>query len=130
SLSGAVLHRRSSVWRGRATLGRRPGAGRAYQPYRWQDRLEGLMTAEDRDDSGDEVGNAGALSAAQGSPADAADAAASPRSSAAKVDAQTLELRAAPAAVTRLNRRTLMVLIGGVALLVMMAAIWSLQPRE
>lgn len=88
------------------------------------------MSAEDRDDSGDEVGTVGAQGAAQGSPADGADAAAPPPSSASKVDAQTLELRAAPTAVTRLNRRTLMVLIGGVALLVMMATIWSLQPRE
>lgn len=87
------------------------------------------MRAEDRDDSDDEVGTVGAQGAAQGLPADAADTAAPP-SSAPKVDAQTLELRAAPAAVTRLNRRTLVVLMGAGAGLVMMAMLWSLQPRE
>lgn len=87
------------------------------------------MSAEDRDDSVDEVGAVGADDGFHASQAGAQRTAAA-SSSAPKVDAQTLELRAAPAAVTRLNRRTLMVLIGGVALLVMMATIWSLQPRE
>lgn len=88
------------------------------------------MSREDRDESLDEVDAVGTDGASHASQADAARTAAPSSSSAPKVDAQTLELRAAPAAVTRLNRRTLMVLIGGVALLVMMAAIWSLQPRE
>ncbi|AYN20101.1 TrbI/VirB10 family protein [Alcaligenes aquatilis] len=88
------------------------------------------MSAEDRDESLDEVDAVGTDGASHASQADAARTAAPSSSSAPKVDAKTLELRAAPAAVTRLNRRTLMVLIGGVALLVMMAAIWSLQPRE
>ena len=86
------------------------------------------MTAGDRDESLDEVGAAGTGGASQGFQAVADPTASS--SSTPKEDAQALELRAAPAAVTRLNRRTLMALLGGAALLVMMATIWSLQPRE
>lgn len=45
-----------------------------------------------------------------------------------KVAPESLALRAQPRAVTRLNRRTLAVLAGGLAMLVLAAAMWSLRP--
>jgi len=48
---------------------------------------------------------------------------------AGKVAPEALALRARPRPVTRLNRRMLMVLAGGVAVAVLGATIWSLQPR-
>lgn len=47
-----------------------------------------------------------------------------------KAPPETVELRAAPQPVTRLNRRTLAVGIGAVALAVTGATLWSLQPRS
>jgi type IV secretory pathway VirB10-like protein len=52
-----------------------------------------------------------------------------------KVDPATLELRAPPRPVTRLNRRTLMLVLGVLAAAVLGATLWSLQsnrggPRE
>ncbi|KDC32841.1 conjugation TrbI-like protein [Bordetella bronchiseptica F4563] len=46
-----------------------------------------------------------------------------------KLPPETVELRAAPRRVTRLNRRTLVIGIGVVSLAVLGATLWSLQPR-
>lgn len=48
----------------------------------------------------------------------------------AKVAPETVALRAQPRAVTRLNRRTLAVLIGGLSAAVLGALMWSLQPQR
>ena len=48
---------------------------------------------------------------------------------AGKVAPEAVALRAQPHPVTRLNRRTLAILIGGSAAAVLGATIWSLQPR-
>jgi type IV secretion system protein TrbI len=45
-----------------------------------------------------------------------------------KVPPESVALRATPRRVTRLNRRTLALLVGGAALAVLGSAIWSLQP--
>ncbi|MBB3014194.1 TrbI/VirB10 family protein [Cupriavidus alkaliphilus] len=45
-----------------------------------------------------------------------------------KVAPETMSLRAPPRPVTRLNRRTLVILVGGLAVTVMGATLWSLQP--
>lgn len=45
-----------------------------------------------------------------------------------KVAPDTVTLRAQPRPVTRLNRRTLAILTGGLAITVLGATIWSLQP--
>lgn len=47
-----------------------------------------------------------------------------------KEDPATLALRASPRAVTRLNRRTVAALIGGVGLIVFLATMWALQPKR
>ena len=47
-----------------------------------------------------------------------------------KEDPAALALRAAPKPVTRLNRRTLAILLGGVALLVLLATMWALEPKH
>src|SRR3546814_12925458 len=47
-----------------------------------------------------------------------------------KVAPESVALRAAPQPVTRLNRRTLALLVGSGAAVVLGATIWSLQPRE
>jgi type IV secretion system protein TrbI len=47
-----------------------------------------------------------------------------------KEDPASLGLRAAPMPVTRLNRRTLAALIGGVVLLVLLATMWALEPKR
>ncbi|MGJ4728182.1 TrbI/VirB10 family protein [Luteimonas sp. SDU101] len=48
-----------------------------------------------------------------------------------KEDPAKLELRARPAPVTRLNRRTLMVLLGGIAALVLLATVWAFRsPKD
>jgi len=47
---------------------------------------------------------------------------------AGKVAPEAVALRAQPRAVTRLNRRTLAMLIGGLSVAVLGATIWSLQP--
>ncbi|TAM47711.1 MAG: TrbI/VirB10 family protein [Gammaproteobacteria bacterium] len=49
---------------------------------------------------------------------------------AGKVVPEAVALRAQPRAVTRLNRRTLAVLIGGLSVAVLGATIWSLQPQR
>ncbi|MCW5622624.1 MAG: TrbI/VirB10 family protein [Burkholderiales bacterium] len=49
---------------------------------------------------------------------------------AGKVAPEAVALRAQPRAVTRLNRRTLAVLIGGLSVAVLGATIWSLQPQR
>lgn len=49
---------------------------------------------------------------------------------AGKVAPETVALRAPPRAVTRLNRRTLAVLVGGLSVAVLGATIWSLQPQR
>ncbi|NYT25603.1 TrbI/VirB10 family protein [Alcaligenaceae bacterium] len=47
-----------------------------------------------------------------------------------KVAPETVALRAQPRPVTRLNRRTLAVLVGGLSVAVLGATIWSLQPHR
>lgn len=47
-----------------------------------------------------------------------------------KVAPEAVALRAQPRPVTRLNRRTLAVLAGGLSIAVLGAAIWSLQPKR
>jgi len=47
-----------------------------------------------------------------------------------KVAPETVTLRAQPRPVTRLNRRTLAMLLGGLAFAVLGATIWSLQPQR
>ena len=49
---------------------------------------------------------------------------------AGKVAPEALALRAQPRPVTRLNRRTLAILAGGLAVAVLGATMWSLQPRK
>lgn len=58
---------------------------------------------------------------------DTTDLAAPP---AGKVPPETVALRAQPRPVTRLNRRTLAVLAGGLSAVVLGATIWSLQPPK
>ena len=50
--------------------------------------------------------------------------------SAGKVAPEAVALRAQPRPVTRLNRRTLAVLVGGLSVAVLGATIWSLQPHR
>ncbi|MGY2488419.1 TrbI/VirB10 family protein [Cupriavidus sp. CP313] len=47
-----------------------------------------------------------------------------------KVAPESVALRAPPRPVTRLNRRTLAILAGGLAVAVMAATMWSLQPKQ
>jgi type IV secretory pathway VirB10-like protein len=47
-----------------------------------------------------------------------------------KEDPATLALRASPRPVTRLNRRTIAALMGGVGLIVFLATMWALQPNR
>ena len=47
-----------------------------------------------------------------------------------KVAPENVALRAQPRPVTRLNRRTLAVLTGGLAVAVLGATMWSLQPHK
>ena len=47
-----------------------------------------------------------------------------------KEDPAALARRAAPRPVTRLNWRTLAILLGGVALLVLLATMWALEPKH
>ncbi|MHA7685459.1 TraB/TrbI/VirB10 family type IV secretion system protein [Cupriavidus sp. PET2-C1] len=47
-----------------------------------------------------------------------------------KVAPESVALRAQPRPVMRLNRRTLAILAGGLALAVMAATMWSLQPKQ
>ncbi|GAA3990374.1 TrbI/VirB10 family protein [Comamonas faecalis] len=49
---------------------------------------------------------------------------------AAKVTPEAVALRAQPRPVTRLNRRTLAMLVGGLSVAVLGATIWSLQPQR
>ncbi len=49
---------------------------------------------------------------------------------AGKVAPEAVALRAQPCPVTRLNRRTLAVLVGGLSVAVLGATIWSLQPHR
>ena len=49
---------------------------------------------------------------------------------AGKVAPEAVALRAQPRAVTRLNRRTLAMLTGGLSVAVLGATIWSLQPHR
>ena len=49
---------------------------------------------------------------------------------ASKVAPEAVALRAQPRPVTRLNRRTLAVLVGGLSVAVLGATIWSLQPQR
>jgi len=48
----------------------------------------------------------------------------------AKIAPEAVTLRAQPRPVTRLNRRTLAALVGGVSVAVLGATIWSLQPQR
>ncbi|ABF08442.1 TraB/TrbI/VirB10 family type IV secretion system protein [Cupriavidus metallidurans] len=50
--------------------------------------------------------------------------------SAGKVAPEAVALRAQPRPVTRLNRRTLAILVGGLSVAVLGATIWSLQPHR
>ena len=52
------------------------------------------------------------------------------RPQAGKVAPEALALRAQPRPVTRLNRRTLAILVGGLSVAVLGATIWSLQPQR
>lgn len=47
-----------------------------------------------------------------------------------KVAPEAMALRAQPRPVTRLNRRTLAILTGGLSVAVLGATIWSLQPHR
>jgi type IV secretion system protein VirB10 len=47
-----------------------------------------------------------------------------------KEDPAALALRASPRPVTRLNRRTVVALLGAVGLIVFLATMWALQPRH
>jgi len=47
-----------------------------------------------------------------------------------KEDPATLALRASPRPVTRLNRRTLAALLGGLGFVVFLATMWALQPKK
>jgi type IV secretion system protein VirB10 len=47
-----------------------------------------------------------------------------------KEDPATLALRASPRPVTRLNRRTLAALLGGLGFIVFLATMWALQPKK
>ena len=47
-----------------------------------------------------------------------------------KVAPEAVALRAQPRPVTRLNRRTLAILTGGLSVAVLGATIWSLQPHR
>ncbi len=49
---------------------------------------------------------------------------------AGKVAPEAVALRAQPRPVTRLNRRTLAILVGGLSVAVLAATIWSLQPQR
>ena len=49
---------------------------------------------------------------------------------AGKVAPESVALRAQPRPVTRLNRRTLAILVGGLSVAVLGATIWSLQPQR
>ena len=49
---------------------------------------------------------------------------------AGKVAPEAVALRAQPRPVTRLNRRTLAMLVGGLSVAVLGATIWSLQPQQ
>ncbi|VFR53212.1 Conjugative transfer protein TrbI [plant metagenome] len=49
---------------------------------------------------------------------------------AAKVEPEAMALRARPRPVTRLNRRTLAILAGGLSVAVLGALMWSLQPQR
>lgn len=49
---------------------------------------------------------------------------------AGKVAPEAMALRAQPRPVTRLNRRTLAILVGGLSVAVLGATIWSLQPQR
>ena len=49
---------------------------------------------------------------------------------AGKVAPEAVALRAQPRPVTRLNRRTLAILVGGLSVAVLGATIWSLQPHR
>ncbi|MEB2349611.1 MAG: TrbI/VirB10 family protein [Comamonadaceae bacterium] len=51
-------------------------------------------------------------------------------SQAGKVAPEAVALRAQPRPVTRLNRRTLAILVGGLSVAVLGATIWSLQPHR
>ncbi|MBU5899901.1 conjugal transfer protein TrbI, partial [Vibrio cholerae O1] len=49
---------------------------------------------------------------------------------AGKVAPEAVVLRAQPRPVTRLNRRTLAILVGSLSVAVLGATIWSLQPQR
>jgi type IV secretion system protein TrbI len=66
-------------------------------------------------------------SAPPSAPAVTTTAAASVQAGAAKVDPESLRLRAAPRAVMRLNRRMLAALVGTLGVLVLGGTLWSLQ---
>jgi type IV secretion system protein TrbI len=66
-------------------------------------------------------------SAPPSAPAATTTAAASVQAGAAKVDPESLRLRAAPRAVMRLNRRMLAALVGTLGVLVLGGTLWSLQ---
>ncbi|HEK3744993.1 TPA: TrbI/VirB10 family protein [Pseudomonas aeruginosa] len=55
---------------------------------------------------------------------------AAPRTDKVAPEAVAVALRAQPRPVTRLNRRTLAILIGGLSVAVLGATIWSLQPAQ
>src|SRR3546814_5882381 len=100
----AVLHRGSAVRRGRTAPGRRQGR-------RGANRAHGRRCAEELTMSQD----------------DAPDLAAP---HADKVAPEAVALRARPRPVTRLNRRTLAILVGSLSVAVLGATIWSLKPQE
>ncbi|WP_110958428.1 TrbI/VirB10 family protein [Acidovorax sp. ST3] len=53
-----------------------------------------------------------------------------PRAATPKADPEAMALRASPRPVTRLNRRTLVVLVGGLSAAVLGATLWSLSPSR
>ena len=52
------------------------------------------------------------------------------RAATPKADPEAMALRASPRPVTRLNRRTLIVLVGGLCAAVLGATLWSLSPSR
>src|SRR2546427_10397248 len=97
----------SPVRCGRTAPGRRQGRCGADRAHRWRFRWHAEELTMSQDDTRD-----------LGTP------------QAGKVAPEAVALRAQPRPVTRLNRRTLAMLTGGLSVAVLGATIWSLQPHR
>ena len=98
----AVLHRGSAVRRGRTAPGWRWRRRGADRAHRWRGAEE-LTMSQDDTPTLPPAGEGGA---------------------------EAVALRAQPRPVTRLNRRTLAILAGGLSVAVLGALMWSLQPQR